>query len=116
MSVPPGMMAALMGQGTQGMSGMQGNGMQMPFNMNPAINPTGAGTSVQPSTGMMAAGPNLQQPGMGGNPALAAQQGAQPGAGMSQAQKMMMAQTLMGLGQQRQPPPQAIPMNVGRNT
>ena len=115
MSVPPSMMAALMGQGAQGMNGM--GGMQMPFNMNTGINPTGAGLSVQPGTGMMASGPSLQQPGMGGNPAMAAQQSSQPTAGMSQNQKMMMANALMGMGSHQQSQaPQMLPMNVGRNT
>jgi hypothetical protein len=108
------MMTALMGQNPNAM-GMGGNG----------LNPTGQGMSVQPGTGMMAGGPNmqnpysgLQQPGMGGNPAISAQAAGQPGTGLSQAQKMMMAQSLMNMGQQAasRQPPQMLPMNVGRNT
>jgi hypothetical protein len=109
------MMAALMGQDPNAM-GMGGNGM----------NPMGQGMAVQSGTGMMAGGPTmqqampgmgLQQPGMGGNPAAAAQQAGQPGTGLSQQQKMMMAQSLMNMGQQgKQSAPQVLPMNVGRNT
>lgn len=122
MSVPPSMMAALMGQG--GMGAMGGSGQSpfaspvTPYNMQSAMNTTGAGLSIQPGTGMAAGGPNLQQPGMGGNPVLSGQQNSQPGTGLSQAQKMMMAQSLMNAGQQSssQQQPQMLPMNVGRNT
>lgn len=90
------------------------------------FSPGGAGMSVQPGTGMMAGGPAMQQPMSGGNPAMTpGMTGGPPGMGnpqasaapnaMSQAQKMMMAQSLMNMGNQQQQPPMT-PMQRGNNT